>query len=53
MELVKRTLRHLVPHETDQGIIYECRDCGTTVGPDTESCPMCESIEIVKYEISD
>ncbi len=33
------------------GAMYECRDCGTTVSPEMEECPVCDSTEIACYKI--
>lgn len=32
-------------------VIYECRNCGTTVSADTVRCPACEGEDIVRYSI--
>jgi uncharacterized OB-fold protein len=32
-------------------VVCECRRCGTTVAPDTDSCPECETGEITEYRI--
>ncbi|GAB3035987.1 hypothetical protein [Natronobiforma cellulositropha] len=32
-------------------VVYECRNCGTTVGPDATECPNCDSTAIVEYPI--
>lgn len=31
--------------------IYECRNCGTTLSPDSDACPACESSEIAAYTL--
>lgn len=31
--------------------IYECRNCGTTVDADTDTCPDCESDDIAEYRL--
>lgn len=36
--------------QTDE--FRECRQCGTTVDADTETCPECDSTDIVCYELS-
>ncbi|MCU4742706.1 hypothetical protein [Natronoglomus mannanivorans] len=41
--------------ETETGtepgaVIYECRNCGTTVSPD-ETCPTCGSTAIAEYPV--
>ncbi|UTF55018.1 zinc ribbon domain-containing protein [Natronosalvus rutilus] len=32
-------------------VVYECRNCGTTVDPKTSRCPHCDHDEIVEYPI--
>lgn len=34
-------------------VIVECRQCGTTVTQQTDSCPVCGADEIARYEIPD
>jgi hypothetical protein len=46
LETVKRVLG-----QPDRKPVVECRQCGSKVDPDTESCP-CDSIEIARYDIS-
>lgn len=29
--------------------LYECRDCGATVSPETERCPTCDATGIARY----
>ena len=31
--------------------VYECRNCGTTVGPGISECPVCGSTEIASYDL--
>ncbi|WP_435349228.1 zinc-ribbon domain-containing protein [Haloarchaeobius sp. HRN-SO-5] len=31
--------------------VTECRHCGTTVEPDTETCPSCGADEFSQYQI--
>lgn len=37
----------------DGSVIYECRNCGTTLGPDAESCPNCDCETISRYDLSE
>jgi rubrerythrin len=37
---------------TDDGVVYECRICGTRLEPIDWRCPTCGSIEIAEYELS-
>ena len=32
-------------------VIYECRQCGTTVTPEAKTCPNCGDDDIVDYPI--
>ena len=36
---------------SDEAIVYECRECGTTVGGKTQPCPSCGSGEIAEYPV--
>lgn len=33
-------------------VVWECRNCGTSVESDTERCPGCGSEEIVRYNVA-
>jgi anaerobic ribonucleoside-triphosphate reductase len=45
-----QTLKRLVLRSVPTSI-SECRNCGTSVGLESESCPECGSSEIASYEI--
>ena len=45
-----QTVRQILSQSTQVSIV-ECRDCGASVEPDTESCPNCKSSEIAHYNI--
>jgi len=47
IETVKRVLG-----QSNRELVVECRQCGSTVDPGAESCPLCESAEIARYDIS-
>ena len=47
LETVKRVLG-----QSDSELVVECRQCGSKVDPDAESCPVCHSTEIARYDIS-
>jgi uncharacterized OB-fold protein len=32
-------------------VIVECRRCGTTVEPETTTCPTCSASDIARYEL--
>lgn len=34
-----------------ESVVYECRDCGTSVDGEVESCPNCESDRIVTHRL--
>lgn len=34
----------------DDGVVYECRNCGTTLDAPEDGCPACGAEEIVRYE---
>ena len=47
IETVKRVLG-----QSDRELVGECRQCGSNVDPDAKSCPVCDSTEIARYDIS-
>lgn len=47
IETVKRVLG-----QSGRELVVECRQCGSNVGPGAESCPVCDSTEIARYDIS-
>lgn len=36
----------------DENVIYECRECGTTLESGELRCPHCGSLAIAEYDIS-
>ncbi|WP_435158176.1 zinc ribbon domain-containing protein [Haladaptatus sp. DFWS20] len=36
----------------DETIMYECRDCGTTLLSTRQRCPNCGSTEIASFDVS-
>ncbi len=36
---------------SDDGLVYECRHCGTTLESDTVDCPHCGHSDVAVYEI--
>jgi rubrerythrin len=49
MPLSAKVRRWLFEEET---IVYECRNCGTTLMSDQQRCPTCGSTEIVTFDVS-
>lgn len=47
MSLTTAVRRWLV---SDDGVVYECRDCGTKLEPTEWRCPACGSLEIAEYD---
>jgi len=47
--MIRAMLRQLF----DDGTVYECRSCGTTLEEGTEECPECGSDEVAVYEFED
>jgi uncharacterized OB-fold protein len=45
---LKTLLRGLLGEES---VVYECRNCGTTLGPGDDCCPECESEDVVEYNL--
>ncbi|ELY50968.1 hypothetical protein C493_18321 [Natronolimnohabitans innermongolicus JCM 12255] len=43
-------LRQLFQRRRSQSL-FECRRCGTNVDAETETCPVCESAEISRYDL--
>lgn len=41
----------LAPTDDEMTVIYECRECGTTVTADTTCCPTCRSTAIAEYPV--
>jgi rubrerythrin len=41
-------MRHVFGSET---ILYECRNCGTTLGETTEQCTECGATDIATYQL--
>lgn len=37
--------------ETPSQVIYECRNCGTTLTPESMACPHCDETAVVEYPI--
>jgi len=35
-----------------QTVVYECRNCGTTLETNQDSCPYCETDEVAVFEIN-
>lgn len=33
------------------GVIYECRHCGTTLESELDECPLCGTSDVVRYEL--
>jgi uncharacterized OB-fold protein len=36
---------------TEGNVVYECRNCGTSLGPNAEDCEVCGSADIARYAI--
>jgi len=39
-----------IANDGTPGVHYECRDCGTNVDDDRESCPTCNG-EVVSFQL--
>lgn len=35
----------------DGDVVYECRDCGTSLAPERDDCRNCGSDDVVRYDI--
>ncbi|SEW31572.1 hypothetical protein [Natrinema salifodinae] len=38
---------------SDDSVIYECRNCGTTLESTDQRCRSCGSSEIAEYDVTD
>jgi len=47
IETVKRVLG-----QSDWELVVECCQCGSNADPEGKSCPVCDSTEIARYDIS-
>ncbi|SDQ98646.1 hypothetical protein SAMN05216278_3136 [Halopelagius longus] len=47
-----QTLRQLLRRSRTEDQLYECRHCGTTVSSTTDVCPVCDSREIGRHDLS-
>lgn len=50
--IVAQIIRTIVPNEKQEnGVVYECRSCGTTVDSEYDRCPYCGPTDIARHEI--
>jgi rubrerythrin len=47
VSLVQR-LRHWF---ADDPVVYECRNCGTTLDGHHETCPACDTDDVARYDL--
>ncbi|MFT4883266.1 MAG: putative OB-fold protein [Natronomonas sp.] len=45
--MLKRVRRLLGEGE----VVYECRNCGATLGPDADGCEECGATDVARYAI--
>lgn len=48
---LRSVLTGLLPGDTTE-VVIECRQCGTTVEAETDTCPECGATEFSRYVIS-
>lgn len=48
MPALRALLRHVFSSDT---VLYECRNCGTTLEEDTEACPECGASDVAAYQL--
>jgi rubrerythrin len=48
---MSRLVRRVRSWLADDGVVYECRNCGTTLDADADECPACDGDKVVCYEI--
>lgn len=46
-----RTIKQLIGGPDHGDVVFECRDCGTSLGTESERCPECGSDGVVRYEL--
>ncbi|GAA0679716.1 hypothetical protein ACFQDG_12220 [Natronoarchaeum mannanilyticum] len=46
-----RAIKHLIDGPDPGDVLFECRDCGTSLGTGSETCPECGSDGVVRYEL--
>ena len=44
-------LRYVKEFIGEDGPVYECRRCGTTLESDTDTCPQCGKSDIAAYDV--
>lgn len=52
MSTVIGRVKRAVTRPDGAGVVRECRQCGTTVTQDMDTCPECDSAEIAEYRLS-
>jgi rubrerythrin len=35
-----------------EAVLYECRNCGTTLNEETEHCPACGAADVATYQLT-
>lgn len=46
-----RAIKQLIGTPERADVLFECRDCGTSLGTESEHCPECGSDGVVRYEL--
>lgn len=46
-----RAIKQLIGTPERPDVVFECRDCGTNLGTESERCPECGSDGVVRYEL--
>jgi len=46
-----RTIKQLIGGPDSSDVLFECRNCGTSLAPESEHCPECGSDAVVRYEL--
>lgn len=46
-----RAIKQLIGTDERTDVVLECRDCGTSLGTESEHCPECGSDAVVRYEL--
>jgi len=46
-----RTIKQLIGTPDRADVVFECRDCGTSLGTEADRCSECGSDGVARYEL--
>ncbi len=47
-----KAIRRHLSNQGENHLVYECRNCGTTIRSPGQECPYCGPTDVVTYELS-